>query len=342
MPLSERKNKILSLIVEAYIATGEPIGSKALCEALGNSVSSATIRNDMAELSALGLLEQPHTSAGRIPSQLAYRYYVDSLMPAYEPGAEEQDRIRIWLSSFSGEPDRLIEKAASILSELTNCVAIASSPSDGTALIKRVELVPLSRRTALVILLATSGILKSTVVRTESEINVDVATVFYNIMQAHFTGKCVADITLSFIQTLVASLGDKAFIMSPLLCAVSELCLQVGTTELHTKGQSNILNHPELSENAYSLMDFLHKDAPLESMLGAYKKPLNITIGTENAYRELRNTSAVFSKYTVGDRDSGSIGIIGPTRLDYARIIPSIKYLASIIGSLLTQTLDEE
>lgn len=342
MPLSERKNKILALIVEGYIATGEPIGSKALCESLGNSVSSATIRNDMADLCALGLLEQPHTSAGRIPSQLAFRYYVDNLMPAFEPGAEEQDRVKIWLSSFSGEPDRLMEKAASILSELTNCVAIATAPSDPGALIKRVELVPLSRKTALVVLLATSGILKSSVVRTESEINVDVATVFYNIMQKHFTGKCVADITISFIQTLVASLGDKAFVMSPLLCTVSELCLQVGTTELRIKGQSNILNHPELSQNAYSLMDFIHKEAPLEAMLGTFKKPLNIRIGTENAYKELRNSSAIFSKYTVGERDSGSIGIIGPTRLDYARLIPSIKYLASVIGSLLTQTLDEE
>lgn len=342
MPLSERKNKILSLIIESYIATGEPVGSKSLCERMGNLVSSATIRNDMADLSALGFLEQPHTSAGRIPSQLAYRYYVDNLMPVFEPGAEEQDRIKIWLSSFAGEPYQLLEKATSILSELTSCVAVSSSPSDASALIKRVELIPLSRHTAFVVLLATSGILKSTVVRADTEINVDVATVFYNIMQAHFTGKCVADINMSFIQTLVASLGDKAFVMLPFLCTVSELCLQVGTTELHTKGHSSILNHPEMSQSAFRLMDFLHREAPLEAMLGSYKKPLNVTIGAENPYRELKSATAIFAKYTVGDRDSGSIGIIGPTRIDYARLIPSIKYLASVIGSLLTQTLDEE
>ena len=237
MPLSERKNKILKLIVESYIETGEPIGSKALCECMNNSVSPATIRNDMADLAALGFLEQPHTSAGRIPSQAAYRYYVDNLMTAYEPGAEEQDRLRIWLSSFSGEPNQLIEKAGSILSELTNCVAVASAPSDSEALIKRIELVPLSPHTALVVLLATSGILKSAVVRADAEINVDVATVFYNVVQAHFVGKCVSDINMSFIQTLVASLGDKAFIMSPLFCTVSDLCSQVGNKQLHLKGQ---------------------------------------------------------------------------------------------------------
>lgn len=342
MPLSERKNKILKLIVESYIETGEPIGSKALCECMNNSVSPATIRNDMADLAALGFLEQPHTSAGRIPSQAAYRYYVDNLMTAYEPGAEEQERLRIWLSSFSGEPNQLIEKAGSILSELTNCVAVASAPSDSEALIKRIELVPLSPHTALVVLLATSGILKSAVVRADAEINVDVATVFYNVVQAHFVGKCVSDINMSFIQTLVASLGDKAFIMSPLFCTVSDLCSQVGNKQLHLKGQSNILNHPEFSDNAFRLMDFLHREAPLETLLDSYKKPLNVSIGTENPYKELRNTTAIFSKYSVGDRDSGAIGIIGPTRIDYARLIPYIKHLAGVIGSLLSQTLNEE
>lgn len=340
--ISERKKKILALIVESYIATGEPVGSKALCEAMGNAVSSATIRNDMSDLAELGLLEQPHTSAGRIPSQTAYRYYVDNLMTSYELGAEEQDRIKIWLSSFSGEPDQLLVKAGSILAELTNCVAVSSSPADGEALIKKIELVPLGRNTAMVVLLAAGGILKSMVVRSDTEITVDIATVFYNIVQSHFLGKSVADINMTFIQTLVASLGDKAFVMSPLLCAVADLCLQVGTTELYIKGQSNILNHPELADNAFQLMDFIHRETPLETLLSVNKKHLSISIGSENAYRELSDTSTIFSKYSVGEHDSGSIGIIGPTRIDYARLIPGIQYLASLIGSLLTQTLDDD
>ena len=340
--VSERKQKILALIVESFIATGEPVGSKALCEAMGNAVSSATIRNDMADLVELGFLEQPHTSAGRVPTQAAYRYYVDNLMSKYELGIEDQNRIKIWLQSVSGGPDKLLEKAGDILAEYTNCVAVSSSPSDSEAHIKRVEIVPLSSRTAMVVLLATSGILKSTVVRTDTEINVDVASVFYNIMQTYFNGRSINDITVSFIQTLVASLGDKAFVMSPLLCAVSDLCEAVGTTELHLNGQSNILSHPELSQDAFRLMDFLGRVSPLENMLESQKKPFTVAIGTENAYRELRNSSTIFSKYTVGDRDSGSIGIIGPTRLDYAKLIPEIKYLAGVIGSLLSETLDEE
>ena len=340
-PLTERKRKILAIIIERFIATGEPVGSKAICADMGNAVSSATIRNDMADLVEAGFLEQPHTSAGRIPSKAGYRYYVDNLMTSYELGLDEQERIKIWLQSFSGEPDKLLEKAGSILAELTNCVAVSSSPSDTEAFIKRIELVPLSNHTAMIVLLATSGILKSAVVRSDAEINVDIAEIFYNISQTYFTGRNVSDITVTFIQTLVASLGDRVFIMSPFLCAIADLCEAVKTTELHLKGQNNILNHSELSEDAFILMDFLHRGTPLENMLNSQKKPLNVSIGSENAYRELKNSTTIFSKYSVGDRDSGSIGIIGPTRLDYARLIPSIKYLANVIGTMLTETLDE-
>ncbi len=339
--ISKRKQDILAAVIERYIATGEPVGSKAICSDMNNAVSSATIRNDMADLADLGLLEQPHTSAGRIPSQTGYRYYVDNLMATYELGVEEQERMKIWLQSFSGEPDKLLEKAGSILAELTNCVAVSSSPADSEAFIRRIELVPLSDHTAMVILLATSGILRSAVVRSDTTINVDIAEVFYNICQTYFNGRNVSDITITFIQTLVASLGDKVFIMSPFLCAIADLCEAVKTTEIHLKAPNNILNHQELSDDAFALMDFLHRETPLENMINSQKKPLSVSIGTENTYRELKNSTTIFSKYSVGDKDSGSIGIIGPTRLDYARLIPSIKYLAGIIGNMLTETLDE-
>lgn len=341
LELSERKQHILAVIVERYIATGELVGSKVICNQMGNAVSSATIRNDMADLVELGLLAQPHTSAGRIPSQEGYRYYVDNLMADYELDADEQERMKIWLGSFSGEPDKLLEKAGSILAELTNCVAVSSSPADSDAVIRRIELVPLSNHTAMIVLLASSGILKSAVVRSDTEINMDIAEVFYNICQTYFTSRSVSDITIPFIQTLVASLGDKVFIMSPFLCAISDLCEAVKTTELHLKGQNNILNHPELSDEAFGLMDFIHRGTPLENMLDSHKTPLNVAIGTENIYRELKNSTTIFSKYSVGNKDSGSIGIIGPTRLDYAHLIPTIKYLAGVIGNMLTETLDE-
>ena len=340
MNLSERKLKILQAIISDFIKTAEPVGSRTLSKKFDLGISPATIRNEMADLEEMGYLTHPHTSAGRVPSQLGYRYYVDNLMTKYELGHEEQERIKIWLQGYSGEPDQLLEKAGSILSELTNCVAVSSAPSDSEALIKRVELVPLSSKTAMVVLLASSGILKSMVVRTDSEITTQIAEVFYNIMQTYFLGNSVNNIDIPFIQTLVASLGDKVFVMSPLLCGVADLCNSVKSTELHFNGQSNILNHPELTTDAFELMDFLHREAPMKTLLASHKRPLTVEIGEENAFKELRNSSTIFSKYTVGDRDSGSIGIIGPTRIDYARLIPSIKYLAGVIGNLLSETLE--
>jgi heat-inducible transcriptional repressor len=339
--LTERKKKVLADIVERFIATGEPVGSKAICADMGNTVSSATIRNDMADLTDLGLIEQPHTSAGRVPSQLGYRYYVDNLMAEYELDAREQNQIKSWLSNVAGDPDKLLEKAGSILSELTGCVAVSSSPADSNAYIKRIELVPLSHSAAMVVLLATSGILRTAVVRSDAEITVDVAETFYNICRRNFVGKSVSAVDVPFIQTLVASLGDKAFVMTPFFVTLAQLCDSVKTTELHLKGQATILKHSEYAGNAFRLLDFLHRETPLESMLGSYKKPLNIAIGSENAYSELNTSTTIFSKYAVGNSDSGSIGIIGPMRVDYARLIPSIKYLAGVIGNLLSDTLDE-
>ena len=341
MELSDRKKAILQAIIEDYISTAEPVGSRNIAKKHDLGLSAATIRNEMADLEDMGYLDKPHTSAGRVPSQAGYRYYVDNLMTSYELGVDEQERIKIWLQSFSGEPDKLLEKAGNILAELTNCVAVSSSPSDDEAFIRRIELVPLSDHTAMIVLLATSGILKSAVVRCDAEINVEIAEIFYNICQTYFTGRNVADISLTFIQTLVASLGDKVFIMSPFLCAISDLCGAVKTTEIHLKGQNNILNHTELSEDAFRLMDFMHRGTPLESIINSQKKPLSVSIGTENPYRELRNSTTIFSKYSVGERDSGAIGIIGPTRLDYARLISTIRYLAGVIGTMLTETLDE-
>ena len=169
------------------------------------------------------------------------------------------------------------------------------------------------------------------------QINVDIDEVFYNICQNYFIGKSVSDINVMVIQTLVASLGDRVFIMSPFLCAIADLCEAVKTTELHLKGQSNILNHEELSEDAFRLMDFLHRGTPLENMLGSHKKQLNVAIGTENLYRELKNSSTIFSKYSVGDKDSGSIGIIGPTRMDYQKAVSVMKHMTDIVNSKMKE-----
>ncbi len=339
--ITKRQGKILSLIIEIYISTGEPVGSKKICEKLDNAVSSATIRNEMAILTDHGFLEQPHTSAGRIPSQSGYRYYVDNLMTRYELSLEEQERIKLWLKAFSGEPDHLLEKAGEVLAELTNCAVVSSTPCATGDSIKKAELLPISKKTAMIVLLTSSGMLKSRVIRLDNEITLDMVESFYNVIKAHFIGRSIENTSTAFLQTLVATLGEKAFYLSPILITVCTLAQNATETDIYRIGQNNILSHKEMVNNASELMEFIHKDTPINTLLSAQKRELNISIGTENIFKELKNSTTIFSKYSVRDHDSGVVGIIGPTRLDYARLIPGIQYLSGVVGTLLSEALSD-
>ncbi|MCL2512559.1 MAG: heat-inducible transcriptional repressor HrcA [Oscillospiraceae bacterium] len=342
MDISERKQKILAMVVEQYITTGEPVGSKSITVLLGNAVSSATVRAEMAELSEMGFLEQPHTSAGRVPSQKGYRYYVDRLMGKYELSSAEQHTLHNRLRTHAGEPEKVLEKAGGILAELTGCAAVSSTPLDEHTSIKRVELVPMGAKTALVVFLTSSGVLKSRVCRCDSEITIEMVELFYNIAAAEFIEKHPSDIHTAGVQTIAASLGDKALAMTPLLVTLSELCAAAAQSELLLEGQSNLLNHKELENSAAELMEFLKQAEPLSRLLSSKRDDLSILIGKENFFKELENSSMILARYHIGGQNAGSLGIIGPTRIDYARLIPSIRYLSYLVGNLLSEALDEE
>ncbi|MEG1845875.1 MAG: heat-inducible transcriptional repressor HrcA [Oscillospiraceae bacterium] len=345
--MTERKERLLCAIVEKYIETGEPIGSKALVESLGMSVSSATVRNEMSDLVSMGYLEQPHTSAGRIPSSAGYRYYVDRLMNKYELSQNEKRVIETQLFKVSGEPQKILEQAGNILAEITNCAAVSTTPSDESAVIRRIELVPIGTKTAMVVVLTSSGLLKSKVCRTEAEITLDMVESFYNMTMTHFIGKNVSNMNIAKIQTLAVSLGEKFFVMTPLLVTLCDLAEMTERTELLLEGQSNLLNHKEFESNAYEIMEFLRRSEPLNQIFTknveqkSDKFSPNVLIGKENLFRELQNSSMIFSKYFIGGRESGTLGIIGPTRIDYARLIPSLKFLTDIVGTILSDNIDE-
>lgn len=336
MELSERKKKLLAAIVERYIATGEPVGSKSLVETLGLSVSSATVRNEMAELSAMGYLEQPHTSAGRIPSGLGYRYYVDHLMGRYELPQNEKRLIDAKLESAAGDTQKVLESAGNILAEMTHCAAVSTTPADEAAVVRRVELVPIGTRTAMIVMLTSSGILKSRVCRTLGEITVDMAESFYNIVNANFIGKPAAAMNIAKIQTLAVSLGEKSLLMTPLLVALADVAAMTERTELLLEGQGNLLGYKEYEQNAYELIEFLRCTETMSRIFseqghtGGENGDLSVLIGKENLFRELQNSSMIFGKYEIAGHESGTLGLIGPTRIDYARLIPSLRYLTEI------------
>ncbi len=342
MRLHDRKKKILSAIVEQYIATGEPVGSKALCEILDMSVSSATIRNDMSELGELSYLDQPHTSAGRVPTQLGYRYYIDHLMPQHELDEEVRRQIDVSVDSSMGDPEQLLERAGEILVDFTNCASLSTTPADENAVIRKVEMVQISPKTAMIVLLTSTGVLKSKACRTDVKITPDIIETFYSVVNQNFLEKPLADIGTVTIQTVVASLEKKALAMSPLLVTLSDLITAASQSDIILGGQANLLNYREFEQNAGALLEFLHRGEPLNQIISSVKSDFDVLIGRENRYKELENSSMIISRYMIGDRDGGSIGIIGPIRMNYSKLIPSIKYLTDIVGRLLSEVYKED
>lgn len=340
--LSERKRAILAAVVEQYIKTGEPIGSKELIAQTGMSVSSATVRNEMSELSALGYLEQPHTSAGRIPSQKGYRYYVDNLMKNREVDELNKRLIEAGISSAAGDPEKLIAQAGEVLADLTKCACISTSPGGDSTVIRKIELVPVGHHTAMLVLLTSNGILKSRLCRLDSELDVKIVEEFYNVVESSIIGKSASDISVASMQTVAASVDSDPLAMLPLIAAVCELAGSTAKSRIMLGGSSNIFSHhKDYGSSAVELIEFLSREEPLTAVMTESKDPLNIKIGKENLYRQLENSSLIVAKYSVGGNDSGTIGIIGPTRMDYENIIPSVKYLTNLVGSLITQALED-
>lgn len=342
MELGKRKELILAEIVEQYIKTGEPIGSKMLMNTLPISVSSATIRNEMSELAELGLLTQPHTSAGRIPSQKGYRYYIDNLMNKYELTEEEKRQLRRELERAAGDPEKVLDKAGEMLARITGCAALATSPADRCAVVKRIEIMPVGTRLAMIVMMTSTGIIKNGVCRMETAITQNIIDNFNCIVEESFIGKPVSDIGTVMIQTLVASLGSNALAMSPLFVVLSDIASQAMNAEIHLEGQQNLLHHRELEGNIFDMLQFFDEDEKLERAVSSGTKSLNVTIGKENMFRQLENTSMIVAHYNIQGHDGGSIGIIGPTRLDYAKLIPSVEYLTELVGKILTDTFEEQ
>lgn len=339
--LSERKKQILAAIVEQYIKTGEPVGSKGLLSSTGMSVSSATIRNEMSDLAAMGYLEQPHTSAGRIPSQKGYRYYVDNLMKNREIDELNKHMIEAGISSAAGDPERLIARAGEVLADLTKCACVSTAPGGNTMIIRKIELVPVGIHSAMLVLLTSNGILKSRLCRLDCELTAKICEQFYNIVQSCIIGKPASEISVVSMQTVAASIDGDVFAMLPLMAAVCELAKSVSDSKIILGGSSNLFSHKDYGTNAIELLEFLNKREPLSEVMNGIKEPLNVKIGRENLYRQLENSSVIIAKYSVGDDDSGTIGLIGPTRMDYENIIPSVKYLTNLVGRLITQAIEE-
>ncbi|MDR0531571.1 MAG: heat-inducible transcriptional repressor HrcA [Oscillospiraceae bacterium] len=338
---SERKRRILAAIVELYNETGEPVGSKRLMEVLPDSVSSATIRNEMAELAELGFLEQPHTSAGRVPSLQGYRYYIDHLLPQLEMPPEQKKALEEQLRARAREPERLLENAGKLLAELTACTALCV-PCAGVELrVKRVEIAPLGRSMAMLALLTTNGAVKSKVIRTESALSPQALEVFGALSREHLVGAPLELFTQPFLQSLAAKAGTEFLAVAPLLIGVAELAREAAGQEVLV-GESHLFQNPQLEPQAKTLLDFLQSAGLARLLQDGPPAHVSVLLGNESfPLPDLRDVTMVLAPYAIGAAQGGTLGIVGPLRMDFAKVIPALKFIAALLGRMLTQGLEE-
>lgn len=343
MDPTKRKMKILEAVVEAYIRTGEPVGSKTLCEGLDFSVSSATIRNDMAELASLGLLEQTHTSSGRIPTELGYRIYVDKLMKSAPLTRQERSAIDDALYLHSDAPEHLLECAAEMLSKLTRCAAVAASPAGDTAVIKRIRFVQTGGCTAMAVLVTSTGSVKTRLFRCDYVITPELIGMFERVASERFEGLPVTGITPALMQSAAASLGEMSMLLSNVLLALQDAAKEAASTNVFIKGQSNLFLMPELaSADGKKVMELLARTGEIPKLLDSADTKANILIGREINNPVLSSLSVIAAHYTASPECTGALALLGPVRINYPKIVAILEYVADSSGRLLSELLDGE
>lgn len=337
-PLADRKKAILSAVIESYIRTGEPVGSKAIVFMLDNAVSSATVRNDMAELSALGYLEQPHTSAGRIPTAKAFRLYIDELMPHRGLGVEGKDHITRRLEHAAGDPERLLTEATHILSETTGCAAMMTAPREVASTLRRVECVRMSPRTVMLALMTSSGNLRSRLCRVDATLSDERLQALCALLSDVFVGRPLNEIGQPELQQLLIALGAEGLLMAGVITAFYELVNESVEADVLLAGQLKLLESPDYQwDIARSLLGFLSRREQLAAMLSAYTGGLQVLLGSESLCPELRGSSMIVTHYSPDGQRCGSIGLIGPVRMDYATAIPQLEFIADTMERLMAE-----
>ncbi len=341
MELSERKKQILAAVIKNYIKTGEPVGSKLLMELTGLNVSSATLRNEMSELCELGYLEQPHTSAGRQPTSLGYDFYFERLMNRREVPDDLRQIIDKMLTDAAKDPEHLASIAGQVLSDMTGFPAIMATVTRREAVVHRVDIMPMGRRTVLLLIITSDGLARSRICRSAFDLPASVVGYFKRLSDAYIIGKELNDFTPAYLQRLVMMCGDLALLMTPLVSSVFEIVEELRSKTISVKGESNLMKCYSNEYDARALLGLLTRQELLFSLLAGTNENVEIVFGDKTGIEELRPSNIVVAKYTVGGEDIGRIGVLGPARMAYEQIIPSVEYFAEKLGEVMTQAIND-
>ena len=339
MRMDERKFLILQAIIDDYISTAMPVGSRTISRKSGVGFSPATIRNEMSDLEELGDLDQPHTSAGRIPSLKAYRLYVDHLMKVANLSEEESRHINDHLKMRANQTEEVIKSAARALSDATRYTSVIVAPQLNTLQVKRIQFVPVTDNTALMILVTTAGIVKDAVIQVPKGLTADHLYVISKTLTERLSDQPISRVREIFEQ-MIAEASDSRKLLTDVMNVVETKLESPDSKDVVLGGTSNLLNYPEYADvnkakNFLSVLETKDRLIPLLQQNGGME--ITIRIGPENGMKELEDCSVVSATYRVGDHSQGTLGIIGPTRMNYSRVISVLEYMGRALSNLLKE-----
>ena len=340
MELSERKKKVLRSVVDLYIRTAEPVGSKAITELPDMKYSSATIRNEMAELTSMGYLEQPHTSAGRIPSASGYRLYVDELMADYRLSIDETRSINLCLEEKMQRVDKMVEKVAKLVSQATDLPAISVASRPGSATVKRFDLILAGQGSVILVLMLSTDEVVNKLIKLPLNIVETDLKLLSAVLNAAMTGLSAEEMTAELLEKLMAAAGAAAALVPVIVDFTAESLRRQGSTNMAIAGHSRLLGLPEYRDvdKAQKVLSSIDEDAL--SGLPAVMMNENgtkVLVGPENVASELKDTSVVMTKFDIGDGLQGMIGVVGPTRMDYAKVTARLSYFAESLSKMFAK-----
>ncbi len=340
MELTERKKKVLRSVVDLYIRTAEPVGSKAVTELPDMKYSSATIRNEMADLTTMGYLEQPHTSAGRIPSAAGYRLYVDELMMDYRLSMDETKSINTAIEEKMQKVDKMVEKVARLVSQATNLPAISAASRSASAVVKRFELIYAGAGSFILVLMLPGDQVVNKLIKLPVNAEETDLRLLSAVLNASMTDLPLEGFTPELMDKVMRSAGAAASLVPVILDFTQETLKNQGSTNMAVYGQSRLLGLPEYQDvdKAQRLMASIDEDAL--SNLPAVMQNSNgtkVLVGPENVAQELKDTSVVMTKFDIGDGMQGMIGVVGPTRMDYAQVTARLSYFAESLSKMFAR-----
>ncbi len=333
MNLSDRKQSVLEAVVSNYIANGEPVSSKLICDILDIGFSSATIRNELLELSELGFLMQPHTSAGRIPTEEGYRFYVNRLLKRRNIADSVRLVIDTALEDITCYPENACENAGELLSEIVGLPVISGTVEDKESLLKKVEIIRLGRCTVLVAVVTGGRTAGTRICHVGCAIEDEALDMLKELIEREIIGMRVCDITARDLQGISAKVGFYSASAAPILRTIYELANELCSSRMYISGEAKLL--PYGIGQVQQLLDGLSDRRSVMTLLEAMRMPIGVVFGGDTYIRGLEPFGLVVAGFHMGDKRRGRLCVIGPRRMDYESVVPAIEYFAVRLDSIM-------